>query len=93
MLVRRIRDVEQVLGDGAKKPLAVEAELREFARRAIFSTRDIAANECLTPDNVAVLRTGKLERGLDPACYPQILGRRARRAIAAESPIRAGDYE
>jgi sialic acid synthase SpsE len=91
-MVRRVREVEQALGTGAKEPHAVEAELRQFARRAIFSTRPIAADEVLTVDNVAVLRAGKLEHGLEPACFPDVLGRRARRDIPAESPIRAADY-
>ena len=92
-LVRRVRDVEQVLGHGRKETLPVERELRAFARRSIFAARDIAAGELLTSRNVAVLRSGKLSGGLPPERYTEVLGRHAVRRIVAESAIQEGDYD
>ncbi|HEV8322561.1 MAG TPA: N-acetylneuraminate synthase family protein [Myxococcota bacterium] len=92
-MVRRIRAVEKVLGDGAKQMHPVEAELHGFARRSIFTTRAIDAGERLDEENVAVLRCGNLPGRLPPAAYPEVLGRRARRALAAEAALALEDME
>lgn len=90
-LVRRVREAEQALGHGRKEPLAVEQELRGFARRSIFALRDIKPGEALGPDNVAVLRCGKLGFGLPPEALDRVLGHAAARAIPAEGLIRLED--
>lgn len=90
-MVRKVREVERALGTGQKVVQPVETELRAFAQRSIFALRDIAAGETLTPDNVAVLRCGKLSPTLAPKDYPAILGRRAARPIRAESAVRSED--
>ena len=68
-----------------------EEELRGFARRSIFATRDIRAGERLTRDNVAVLRCGKLGFGLAPEALDAVLGRAAVRPIRAETQISMDD--
>ena len=90
-MVRRVREAEQVLGHGRKEVLQVEQELRAFARRSIFATRPICCGETLTPENVAVLRCGKLGFGLVPEEYENLLGRSAARDIPAETLIRLDD--
>jgi N-acetylneuraminate synthase len=91
LLVRSVRAAEQALGSGGKEALPVEQELRAFARRSIFVTRDVAAGETLSAQSVAVLRCGKLGYGLDPAQYDVVLGRVAARPIAADSLVRLED--
>lgn len=90
-MVRHIRQAEQALGHGRKQVLAVEEELRAFARRSIFATRPIAAGETLSAENIAVLRCGKLGFGLPPEDYAALLGRKAVRHIPAEALIRVED--
>jgi N-acetylneuraminate synthase len=90
-LVRRVREVEQALGSGDKRIDEVELELRSFARRSVFSTRPIARGEALSSDNTAVLRCGKLGRGLDPVEHTALLGRHAARDIAAHALVSWGD--
>lgn len=92
-MITKIRELERALGSGKKEVDPVEAELRHFARRSIFATRNIAAGERFSTENIAVLRCGKLEPGLEPRFYPTLLERRARRAIPAETSIRAQDCE
>ncbi len=91
-MVQKIREVERALGSGEKAVQPVEGELRGFARRSIFTTRDIAAGEVLTPENVAVLRCGKLVPGLEPKYYDEMLGMTAQRTVQAGSAIRREDY-
>jgi N-acetylneuraminate synthase len=90
-MIRQVRQVECALGSGIKEPLPEEEELREFARRTIFSIRTIAAEETLSAGNIAVLRCGKLGHGLPPAELPRLLGRRAAREIPAYTPIKCED--
>lgn len=92
LMVQKIREVERTLGSGEKVMQSVEAELRGFARRSIFATRDIAREETLTRENVAVLRCGKLAPGLEPKYYDEVLGRVTWRAIQVGSAIRREDY-
>ena len=92
-LVRAVRTAETMLGHGRKEVLPAEEELRSFARRSIFTTRAVKAGERLDEQSIAVLRCGKLGYGLDPARYPEVLGRVARRAIPAETCVRLEDLE
>jgi len=92
VMVQKLREAEKVLGNGKKVVHPVEAELREFARRSIFAVRDIAPGEEITRENVSVLRCGNLKPGLEPKQLQDILGKRARRKIAAESAIQREDF-
>ena len=92
-MVRRIREVEQALGDGRKERHPVEKELHAFARRCIFAVKPIAAGERLSPGNIAVLRRGKKGEGLPPSQYDAVLGRTAACFIPADSPLRLEDIE
>ncbi|MBM3546833.1 MAG: pseudaminic acid synthase [Alphaproteobacteria bacterium] len=53
-------------------------------RRSLYAVRDIAAGQVLTPDDVRSIRPGY---GLPPKHLPEILGRRAARAIDRGTPI------
>jgi len=90
-LVMAVRTAEQMLGHGRKEVLTEELELREFARRSIFSTRLIRPTEPLTADNISVLRCGTKGHGLAPDQYPLILGRIVQREIPAEALIDLAD--
>lgn len=90
-LVARVRDVERVLGSGEKSVHAVEGELRDFARRSIFTTAPIRAGERFTRDNVDVLRHGKLAHGLPPAELERVLTAVAARDLDAERALLAAD--
>jgi sialic acid synthase SpsE len=92
-LVQTVRAVEEALGHGRKEVLPVEHELRAFARRSIFATRDIRPGEMLNRENIAVLRCGKLGYGLAPDEYENLLGHVATRHIPSESLIQSADVE
>lgn len=92
-LVAAVREAEKALGTGDKTVLRDEQELREFARRSVFAVHDILAGSELESGNVAVLRAGKRGHGIDPADLARLLGRRARRTIDANTPIRWEDVE
>jgi N-acetylneuraminate synthase len=91
LMVRRVREVEQSLGTGIKTMHGVEAELHDFARRFIFCTAPIASGEALTPENIGVLRKGKLAAGLAPKDWYSTLGKHAARDLEAGQPLTAAD--
>ncbi len=90
-LVAAIRDTEAALGDGLKIGTAVEAELRHFARRSVFTSQIVNEGDVLTEENTQVLRRGKLAAGLDPHLHPAVLGHRAARTLGAFVPLQAAD--
>jgi N-acetylneuraminate synthase len=90
-MVRAVRGVEAVLGSGAKRVLGEERELRSFARRSLFTTRAVRAGERFAPDNLDVLRCGKLEAGLPPSEYERVLGCVAARDLPGETCVREED--
>jgi N,N'-diacetyllegionaminate synthase len=92
-MVRRIREVERALGMGEKKPSHVEAELRTFARRTVFTTTAVAAGDVVSHENTSVLRAGKQAHGLPPRDYPAALGRKFLRALDAYATVTAADVE
>jgi sialic acid synthase SpsE len=93
-MVRGIRDAETAIGDGTKRVMPAEEELREFAVRAVQATRQIEPQELLVEgENYEVLRPGTHSRGMHPSLLPALVGRRARRAIAAGDGITENDLD
>jgi len=88
--VRQIRDVEQALGDGVKRPVAREHEIMAVARRSIIALRDIEAGIELTREMLALLRPGT---GIAPYELPRVVGGRAKRAIKRGCVLSWDDIE
>ena len=81
-----IRQAERAIGHvsyGATR----QEESNIVFRRSIFCVRDIQKGECLTEENVRVIRPGY---GLPPKYYPQLLGQRALKEIKRGTPICLG---
>ena len=53
-------------------------------KRSLYVARDIAAGEVFTKENLRVVRPGD---GLPPRYYEQVLGKPARQALAAGTPL------
>ncbi len=81
-MVSTIRRAEQALGDGKKRILDEETELRRFATRSIQATRNIKKGEILVEgDNIDVLRPGNQSRGIDARFLDKVVGKMAKRDI------------
>ncbi|MCL6450613.1 MAG: N-acetylneuraminate synthase family protein [Acetobacteraceae bacterium] len=83
-MVRSVRVVEQALGSPQKRRLPSEEDVARAARRGLVALRPIRRGEALRPEAVGALRPAE---GLEPRHLPQVLGRRARRDIAAGEPL------
>jgi N,N'-diacetyllegionaminate synthase len=80
-MVRAIRNIEQALGDGIKRPSRSETKNIAVARRSLVSARAIAAGEVFSADNVAVKRPGT---GISPMRWDEVMGRKAPRDFASD---------
>jgi len=83
-LVRRIRDVRAMLGDGLKVVLPVEEAVAKAARRSIVAKRALPAGHIIALDDLDWLRPGG---GLPPGREAALVGRALRRAVAAGDMI------
>jgi sialic acid synthase SpsE len=87
-MVTAIRELETGLGDGAKRPRPDEEAERTWARRGVFAARALGAGAVLEARDLKLVRPAL---GLPPAALPGLLGRRLRRALEADEPVRAED--
>ncbi|EGV27989.1 N-acetylneuraminate synthase [Thiorhodococcus drewsii AZ1] len=71
-MVRAIRNIEQALGDGIKRPSPSEAKNKLIARKSLVATRAIHVGEPFTPDNVTAKRPGT---GISPMRWDEVMGR------------------
>ncbi len=90
-LVKDIRNLEKCLGAKEKKVLNEEKELYEFARSRIHASQDIKSGEVFSRENIAILRSGIRERGLEPEYWEKVLGKVSHRDIPVGEPITMED--
>jgi N-acetylneuraminate synthase len=82
-MVDEVRVAEQALGTVSYTVSAIEQPSRIF-RRSLFVVRDVAAGEAFTHENVRSIRPA---HGLPPKFLPEVIGRRAVRAIERGTPL------
>ncbi len=83
VMVDAIRVAEKALGRIAYEISPNESKSRQF-RRSLFVVADVVAGELFTEQNVRSIRPA---HGLHPRHLPEILGKRAARAIEAGTPL------
>lgn len=83
-LVRKIRILEQALGDGIKVPSRGEEINRINNRKSIVSVRPIPKGTIITKDMIAIKRPGF---GIQPKYIEEVIGKIAKEDILSEMPI------
>jgi N,N'-diacetyllegionaminate synthase len=83
-MVRAIRNIEQALGDGIKRPSPSEAKNIPIARKSLVAAVAIQTGERFTETNLTAKRPGS---GISPMCWDEILGRTANRDFEADELI------
>ena len=83
-MVSAIRNIEQALGDGIKRPSASELKNQPIARKSLVAIRDIKAGETFTANNTGAKRPGN---GITPMRWDEVIGRTAPRAFVADELI------
>lgn len=84
-MVTAIRTVEQVMGDGLKKPMPSELDNCGIARKSLVAAREINKGEVLTEENLTIKRPGT---GRSPMDYWDILGQESQRNYSLDEVIR-----
>jgi N,N'-diacetyllegionaminate synthase len=77
-----IRLAEKMLGDGGKRVLEIERDVRTVSRQSIVLARSVAAGMALAESDLTVQRPGT---GVPAAKFDELVGRRAAR------PLRGGE--
>jgi len=88
-LVQQIRQVERAIGGVREGPRPSEADSL-CHRRSLFVVRDLRAGEVLSRENLRVIRPAG---GLAPKEHRAVLGRRVRRSLQRDTPLRWEDLE
>jgi N,N'-diacetyllegionaminate synthase len=83
-MVRAIRNIEQAMGDGIKRPSPSETKNKPIARKSLVAAKPILAGERFTAENVTIKRPGT---GISPMRWDEVIGRVAARDIAADEMI------
>lgn len=83
-MIAAIRNIEQALGDGIKRPTISELKNKPVARKSIMASCSIRVGEEFTPENITIKRPGN---GLSPMLWDQVVGRKATRDFAPDELI------
>lgn len=83
-MVAAIRNIEQALGDGIKRPNPSELKNKPIARKSLVAARAIRAGERFSANNLIAKRPGT---GISPMRWDEVIGREASRDFAADELI------
>jgi len=83
-MVAAIRNIEQAMGDGIKKPSLCEEKNLPIVRKSIVAARDIRKGERFSVENLAVKRPGT---GISPMEWDSVVGRVADRDYSKDDLI------
>lgn len=87
-LVKRIRKIEKILGDGVKRPVEQEIEIKDVVQKRIVALKNIDKGETLTSDNICVKRSSTGEK----ACiWDEIIGKVADKGYKRDEGILIGN--
>ena len=89
-LVKGIREIEALIGDGVKKVCSCEEDMRKISRKSIVLSRDVPKGKVIGPYDITAMRPGT---GVSPMRYEQIIGRRVKRKLFRGAQIRTKDLE
>jgi N-acetylneuraminate synthase len=83
-MVEGIRNIEQAMGDGIKRPTHSELKNKPIARKSLVARRAIMAGEIFSEQNLAVKRPGT---GISPMRWDEVIGKAANRSFEADELI------
>jgi sialic acid synthase SpsE len=84
------RTVSSATGAGRPRPFSEgELQYRQYSKKSLVASRDVSEGETITAGDLAFMRADEL--GLPPDQAQRLVGRSARRAIAAHELVREED--
>ena len=89
-MVQNIRMIEEAKGNGLKIPASCELGNRKNVRKSIVALRDIKKGTKITRNLLEIKRPGN---GYSPNMIKKIIGKKTRKLIKMDMPIKSGDLE
>jgi len=89
-LIMQIRQIEEMFGTGIKNPQPSELGNLVMARRSIHTIQNIKKNSHLTTEMIAIKRPAV---GIHPKFYYKILGKKTKRNLSIDEPIKWSDLK
>ena len=83
-MVLSIRNVEQAMGDGIKRPAPCEVKNKAIARKSVVAAITIKNGEIISLDKLSIKRPGY---GVQPKDIEKIVGQRVNRTIEVDEVI------
>lgn len=83
-MIRSIRNIEQSLGDGIKRPSQSEAKNISIARKSLVAANPIRSGEIFSYENLTAKRPGN---GISPMRLDEIVGLKAKRDFSEDELI------
>lgn len=83
-LVQAVRNIEKALGDGKKRSMQGEENVKDVARKSIVAKRKIIEGEIYSAENLITKRPGN---GISPMRWYDVIGKRANRTYEEDEPI------
>jgi len=83
-MVRAIRNIEQAMGDGIKRPSHSEIKNKPIARKSLTASKPIKTGERFTSENLTTKRPGT---GISPMRWDEVMGRTATRDYGVDELI------
>ena len=83
-MIKKIRDVEKILGNAEKVPTESEKTMMKLVRKSIVAKQDIKKGAILRNDMLAVKRPGT---GISPIDMEKVIGRKTKRNIIKDELI------
>jgi N,N'-diacetyllegionaminate synthase len=77
-MIRRIRDVEKILGTSEKRPTDSEKAIKEIVRKSIIAAKNIRKGEVIQKEMLMIKRPGI---GISPADIEKIIGKKTKKDI------------
>lgn len=88
LMVNSIRNIEMAMGDGIKRCMLSEENVKSAARKSIVIAKNIPEGTILKEDMLAIKRPGT---GLSPKLLPYLIGRKTRIFLKKDAILRLSD--
>lgn len=83
-MIVSIRNIEQAMGDGKKRPMPSEMKNIVIARKSIVALKDIKVGEIFSEKNITTKRPGN---GISPMRWFEVMGKKAKRDFKEDELI------
>ena len=84
-MIKSIRNIENALGDGVKKPSSSENKNIAIVRKSIVASKNIKKGEFFTNENLTTKRPGT---GISPMMWDKLIGQKSKKNFKKDQQIK-----